>query len=73
MHLEKEKKKEKPVSYKTKRTEVITGRSRNAHNSENSAKDCWKFKWDDKRKALKRGDFDENSKCGKNGQWLSIS
>lgn len=36
MHLEKEKKKDKPVSYKTKRTEVI--RSRNAHNSENSAK-----------------------------------
>lgn len=71
MHLEKEKKKEKPVSYKTKRTEVI--RSRNAHKSENSAKDCWKFKWDDKRKALKRGDFDENSECGKNGQWLSIS
>lgn len=36
--LEKEKKKEKPVSYKTKVTEVI--RSRNAHNSENSAKGC---------------------------------
>ena len=31
-------KKEKPVSYKTKRTEVI--RSRNAHNSENLAKGC---------------------------------
>ena len=68
MHLEKEKK-EKPLSYKTKRTEVI--RSRNAHNSEKSAKGCWKFKGDDKRKALKRGDFDENSKCGKNG--LSVS
>ena len=50
MHLEKEKK-EKPVSYKTKRTEVI--RSRNAHNSENSAKVCWKFKWDDKRGSWK--------------------
>lgn len=22
---------------------------------------------------VKRGDFDENSECGKNGQWLSIS
>ena len=32
------KKKEKPVSYKTKKTEVIW--SRNAHNSENSAKVC---------------------------------